>query len=59
MFCPALWHVGGGVNFTVPVTIGENPIVTSVLIFMLLSMNRPLFVDIFQGVLYSSSASRI
>jgi hypothetical protein len=51
--------VGGGVNFTVPVTIGENPIVTSVLIFMLLSMNRPLFVDIFQGVLYSSSASRI
>ncbi len=32
MFCPALWHVGGGVNFTVPVTIGENPIVTSVLI---------------------------
>jgi hypothetical protein len=32
MFCPALWHVGGGVNFTVPVTIGENLIVTSVLI---------------------------
>lgn len=32
MFCPALWHVGGGVSFTVPVTIGENLIVTSVLI---------------------------